>query len=77
MTKLHVVSVTVGTVDQPSSRVVGAYTNVDVANRVKLVTWGDDPVVTEVEVDFIDPQLLAAMRELGIETPTHKAAETV
>ena len=74
MTKLHVVSVTVGAVDQDqdqdqdqaSSRVVGAYTNVDVANRVKQVTWGNDPVVTEVEVDFIDPDLLAAMRELGI-----------
>lgn len=66
MAKLHVVSVTVGEVDQPSSRVVGAFTSVDVANRVKQVAWGDDPVVTEVEVDFIDPELLAAMRELGI-----------
>lgn len=69
MAKLHVVSVTVGELDQPSSRVVGAFTSVEVANQVKQVTWGTDPVVTEVEIDAIDPDLLAEMRALGLETP--------
>lgn len=77
MAKLHVVSVTVGEFDQPSSRVVGAFTNVEVANRVKQVTWGTNPVVTEVEVDAIDPDLLAEMRALGLEAPANKTPETV
>ena len=77
MAKLHVVSVTVGEIDQPSSRVVGAFTSVEVANQVKQVTWGTDPIVTEVEVDAIDPDLLAEMRALGLETPANKTPETV
>ena len=77
MAKLHVVSVTVGEIDQPSSRVVGAFTSVEVANQVKQVTWGTEPIVTEVEVDAIDPDLLAEMRALGLETPANKTPETV
>lgn len=69
MAKLHVVSVTVGEVDQPSSRVVGAYTDPNVANCVKQVAWGSDPTVTEVDVDFVDPDLLAEMYELGVKMP--------
>ena len=73
MSKLHIVSVTVGAEgpDQSqSSRVVGAYTDPIVADCVRQVAWGDGAVVTEVEVDFIDPELRNAMHELGVEQPT-------
>ena len=69
MKKIHIVATSIGV----GARVIGAYTNADVAECVRKVAWddgtGDGALVTSVTIDEIDPDLLSAMRSLGIEMP--------
>jgi len=49
--------------DVPSSDVVGAFTDPEVARKVALLSYGQ---YMEVEVDYIMPGIRAAAPELGI-----------
>lgn len=72
MTKIYVVATNSGGYtreDSTSAHIVGAYTNPEVAEYVRKVSFGLDATVTTIEVDHIAPGLLQAMNELGIKLP--------
>lgn len=79
MTKLFIVSSSTGAAPQEadsSARVVGAYTDPDVAAAVRSVAWGVGASITELEVDEIDPELRRALTALGLELPSSASAST-
>jgi hypothetical protein len=72
VTKLFVISFSTGAAPQEadsSARVVGAYTDPDVAVAVRSVAWGVGASVTELEVDVIDPELRRELKARGLELP--------
>jgi len=69
MTTLHIVSSSSGNTPDDSDstvRVLGAYTDPNVAAAVCQVAWGVGASVTEVTVDHIDPELLREMSARGM-----------
>lgn len=72
MTTLHIVStLSAGFAreDSPSSSVVGAYTDPEVADAVRRVS-GFDAKVTAIELDRIPAGLHQTMLDLGMKLPS-------